>query len=634
MSLFSVATRPVETLASVPSRVEQPPQHSDCRPTRIRLSWKQPAANGAVTQAFTIRCLPENSAFVPVLELSVPVADIERVATATTLAGRELGKGGGARNKRQGVSGATTATGSVANATVDTAPAAGELTLHTSRKPKRGTTRVAAKGKRGSDSTKSGVISTPAPSSTDVYCAHTVDDLWPGEIYQFIVAAENRCGLGAFSSVSDYVKMESTAPDAPAAPVVVDVQKRQVEVEWEKPRCNGSEILQYTLEWTQDASVLQAKAAGVLAGASGVGTTASATSISKSTTPQVRTDGFVDTPRNSIVLLARSIAGTRCTLSGLEPGKPVRVWLSASNLIANKMCTSALSPPSDVVITLCDVPDALARPELLHSAPQPSGHTLVLAFTPPNCNGLAIESYDVLLFCEEEQFGISTRRVFRSFTRCPSECRVVNTGSNTSSSSSHEHCTFAIQKLRGKTFYSVQMCALNAIGAGQLSECSHLVSTWPATVPARLIDAPRLIDDVEPTKAVIAWGIPENDGGAPLVAFHVQYSMQPTDTVLTDDIDEYESCEYSTKSSVVRYKAPFDQEVTVHNGCELLATFLKPRFTYRFRIASSNTVGRSVFSKKSAPVHTPSLVEFTIARYFANRPLIEHEKTRYIQVRC
>ncbi|TYZ57439.1 hypothetical protein PybrP1_003679 [[Pythium] brassicae (nom. inval.)] len=623
-SPFSVATRPIETLASVPSRVEKPPQHSDCRATRIRLSWKQPPANGAAIQAFTIRCLPENSAFVPALELSVPVADLERVAAAAaaTTASRELSNGGVARAKKQSATGSTKATGSVATSGVDTAAsveaevdaaAATVLASHTSnKKPKRAMTMAVTTRKRTPDANKPGASSAPAPPSTDVYFAHTVGGLWPGEIYQFVAAAENRCGLGAFSYVSDYVKMESTAPDAPAAPVVVDVQRRQVGVEWAKPRCNGSEVLQYTLEWVQDMSLSQAEAAIVLSEPAGDGATVPNAHINESTAP-LRVDGLVDTTRSSIVLLARSIAGTRYTLTGLDPGKPLRVWLSASNLIDNKICTSALSPPSDVAVTLCDVPDAPARPELLHLTPQPSGHTLVLAFTPPKGNGLAIESYDVLLFCEEEQFGVSARRVCRDFKLCPSECGVANSNTISSSSSSSETIAFAIRKLRGATFYGVQLCALNALGAGPMSECSVLVSTRPATVPARMREPPVLASDVEPTKASIAWGIPENDGGAPLVAFHVQYSMQPTDTVLTDDIDEYEGYESST-SGVVRYKALFDQEVAVYNGRELLATFLRPKSTYRFRVASSNAVGRSAFSKKSAPVHTPSLVEFTIAR--------------------
>lgn len=626
-SPFSVATPPIETLAFVPSRIEPPLQYSDCRATRIRLSWQQPSANGALIQAFTLRCLPENSVFVPLLEVSVPVADLERVVTAATaLVSGDGSEGGGTRSKRhretaskkpsRPVVDTTTVLPAVneeADAVTSTTTPADDVRVSKAKKK-----RLTTAKKQATDAAKLGA----AAPSTDVCFAYVVSGLWPGEIYQFVAAAENRCGLGAFSAVSDYVKMDSTAPDPPAAPLITDVQKRQVDIEWEKPKSNGSEILQYTLEWVQDASVLQleAKSAAAEDGADasgGVGDSAS--------TPQSKLSREI--VRSSVVLLTRSIAGTRYTLQGLEPGKPLRVWLSASNLIDNKICTSELSAASDVAVTLCDVPDTPARPELLHSTPQPSGHTLVLAFTPPKCNGLEIESYDVLLFCEEQQFGITNRRVFRDFNLLPSECSGLSSAAN-----ENERCTFAIRKLRGKTFYGVQLCAVNALGAGIMSECSVLVNTQPATVPARILEPPALMSDVEPTQASIGWRMPEHDGGAPVVAFHVQYSMQPTATVLTNDIDEY-ACDEHSSSGATRYKALFDHEVTVYHDRELLMTFLKPKTTYRFRVASSNAVGRSAFSKKSAPVHTPSLVEFTIAQYFADRPLIEHKKARYIQVR-
>jgi hypothetical protein len=39
---------------------------------------------------------------------------------------------------------------------------------------------------------------------------YVVKDLFPGEIYQFVVAAENRCGLAEFSPFSDFIKMDPT----------------------------------------------------------------------------------------------------------------------------------------------------------------------------------------------------------------------------------------------------------------------------------------------------------------------------------------------------------------------------------------------------------------------------------------
>ncbi|KAJ0405422.1 hypothetical protein P43SY_005041 [Pythium insidiosum] len=59
---------------------------------------------------------------------------------------------------------------------------------------------------------------------------YTIQDLWPGEVYQFVVAAENRCGLGEFSPFSDYIKMKSTAPDAPERPTIPRIDKRDYSI--------------------------------------------------------------------------------------------------------------------------------------------------------------------------------------------------------------------------------------------------------------------------------------------------------------------------------------------------------------------------------------------------------------------
>lgn len=109
-------------------------------------------------------------------------------------------------------------------------------------------------------------------------------------------------------------------PPTSPKPEIVNVDKRQLEVQWVKPRCNGSDVLQYTLRWSQQV------------------------------------EDSSSTMEHTVDLLTRSIAGTKYTLTGLEPGSPVQVWVSASNLVDNKLLTSLESLPSDAVATLCDVP--------------------------------------------------------------------------------------------------------------------------------------------------------------------------------------------------------------------------------------------------------------------------------------
>uniref|UniRef100_K3WZT5 Fibronectin type-III domain-containing protein n=1 Tax=Globisporangium ultimum (strain ATCC 200006 / CBS 805.95 / DAOM BR144) TaxID=431595 RepID=K3WZT5_GLOUD len=578
-SPFSEATLPIETLAFVPSQIEQPVQYSDREAVCIRLSWKQPNANGAFIQSYTIRCVPENSVFVPALEMSIPSTDLEPAAPLASTDADIIGKKKATLTKGQGKTKRKKETALTG--------------------PREAKTMVAGSG---SDVKAIEPKSQQKLPSASIFYSVVVERLWPGEIYQFVVAAENRCGLGAFSRVSDYVKMDCIAPDPPPQPVIINIQKRQVDIVWEKPRCNGSEILQYTLEWVQYDQVKSIVVPGAR-NDNNSGTTSSYESA----------EAVVPDPvllvSNSIVLLTRSIPGTSYTLQGLEPGQPLRVWLSASNLIDNKICTSELSCASEVATTLCDVPDTPARPALI----QPSAHTLLLVFTPPKCNGLEIQSYDVTTYFEEVQFGITNRQVFREFKLWISDCEAIPNAGFASA--------FTIKKLRGSTYYSAELRAINELGASATSECSALVSTKPPTVPARMLEPP-VIRDIEPGRARITWAIPEYDGGAPLLAFHLQYSAQPNSTYSLNADNLGENI----------YKALFDQEVTIYHGQELLATFLRPKTTYRFRVASSNAVGKALFSKKSVAIHTPSLVEFTVTNYFADRPELEHVKARYIQV--
>jgi len=54
---------------------------------------------------------------------------------------------------------------------------------------------------------------------------------------------------------------------------------------------------------------------------------------------------------------------------------------------------------------------------------------------------------------------------------------------------------------------------------------------------------------------------------------------------------------------------------------------------YRFRVSPENRVGRATPSAWSSEAATPSLVEFTVTRYFAYRPPQEHAAARFIQRR-
>ncbi|KAG4042919.1 hypothetical protein PC123_g21605 [Phytophthora cactorum] len=510
-SEVSAATEPIETLAFIPSQIERSVQHDNRAATRITLSWTPPCPNGAAIVSYTIQCRPENSAFVPLREITVSVADLE--------VSYELPVHIGARRS------------TIA--------------------PKRENSRSALPP------------NDKQPSTSITTLSYTADELWAGEVYQFVVAASNRCGLGEFSRVSDYVKMDCTAPDQPEKPVIVSVDNREIEVQWEKPRCNGSEVLQYTLRWSQEI------------------------------------EGFPSTNEQSIVVLTRSIATTKYTVSGLEPGRPVKVWISASNLVDNKLLTSLESIPSDSVATLCDVPNTPAAPELL----DPSAYTLVLAWTSPKRNGLPIDGYNVILYSEETQFGVRVRQLYREISLKPHDLHQPSANSPI--------VTFILRQLRGGTFYSAAISAFNRLGSSSVSDACVPVQTSASTVPDAIPEAPT-VSDVTPTSAIVTWEPPAHDGGSALRGFHVEYSV---------------------RSNRNEAKMERGGDIRVSHGLGLNATFLKPHRLYRFRVSPENRVGRAVPSAWSDEFATPSLVEFTVTRYFACRPPEEHNAARYIQRR-
>ncbi|KAE9010176.1 hypothetical protein PR002_g15422 [Phytophthora rubi] len=555
-SAFSAATEPVETLAFIPSRIDRPVQHENREATRITLSWTAPCPNGAAILSYTIQCRPENSVFVPVREVTLPVDEINVAVVEPP----NLSSTGSTRRS------------SAAPRTLKTKDAAITAQVGDSKhRSKAVKTKSAANSSSSrtlakvSSLKKTGALALPTRAVATL--SYTVDELWAGEVYQFVVAASNRCGLGEFSRVSDYVKMDCMAPDQPEKPEIVSVDQRQIDVQWVKPRCNGSEVLQYTLRWCQQ--------------------------VEDSLIPKEQT----------IDLLTRSIAGTKYTLSSLEPGSPVQVWVSASNLVDNKLLTSLESLPSDAVATLCDVPGKPEAPDLV----EPTAHTLLLTWTPPKRNGLPIDAYDVALYSEDTQFGVRVRQLSREFTLKPQDLLQLSSDART--------VAFLLRHLRGDTFYSATVSACNSLGASGVSVACVPVQTRAPIVPDAIPEAP-IVSDVTPTSVVVTWKLPSHDGGAALRGFHVEYSVR-------------------SNRSDGRFEVKMESggDVTVSRGLELRATFLKPHRVYRFRVSPENRVGRASPSAWSEEFATPSLVEFTVTRYFAYRPPEEHAAARYIQRR-
>jgi hypothetical protein len=227
-----------------------------------------------------------------------------------------------------------------------------------------------------------------------------------------------------------------------------------------------------------------------------------------------------------------------------------------------------------------------------------------------------------VLYGEETEFSVTVKRVLREFTVFPADYLP----SASPEQQTDRSVAFKVENLRGGCFYSADLRAVNALGVGSASECSVPASTLPATAPAWIPAAPE-VADVTPTCATLTWQPPMDDGGAPMTSYQLQLASYiappPSSMPLTPQL-EYESDE----EDCVDEKNLFDGEPT------WAATCLRPKRVYRFRVAARNAVGPAVFSPWSRAIFTPSLVEFTVSTYFANRPAVEHAKARVLQVRA
>ncbi|ETV98247.1 hypothetical protein H310_08965 [Aphanomyces invadans] len=529
-SAFSVPTMPVETVAYRPSTIKKPCRVSDVGTRSVVLEWFVPSANGARISHYHVRCIPEDPLHIDAtvdVTVSVEAIAAEHQAAQDAIQADKDRKDKvrearrlAAKTKRR------------------------QTCIERSDKLRQQSERRVERLATGGASTAAVTAHVAPEPFTLKYTIHCVQ---PGMIYQFQIAAENRCGVGDYNVPSSYVKTISCAPDAPAAPTIGNVASHSVDMTWVKPRHNGSDIVHYTLEWAQDGRDVE-----------------------------------------STIVLARSLPSTLYTITALDAGRSMRVRLQASNVIDKKVLDSPFSPWSDIVATLPSVPAAPAMPVLTAA----TSHTLTMTFHAPCDNGQPILRYYVMVFVDDDSYGVASRRFVEQIV-WPVDALHGAIGLY----------EMNLVGLRGTKRYVVSISAENALGKGDFSPVSHALATKPAIVPD-VVPAPKVLN-VEPTKVDLEWTVPSHDGGSPLIAYSIDYS--------TND-------------------GPFESEFKLHRmDTRLTLDFLKPKTTYSFRVAAVNAAGMATYSTPTAKTVTPSLVEHTLRQYFLHRPPEEHNAATSIQ---
>ncbi|OQR86746.1 hypothetical protein ACHHYP_10002 [Achlya hypogyna] len=531
---YSVSSIPTATLAYRPSKIKKPCSVSHVLTRSVVLEWLPPLANGSPITHYHFRCAPEDAfGNDTTITVVVPIEDIhgqnqaERDAIAA-----------GASGRPSKVSRVAAEVVRKAQERADRQAAKAQIlrsakSLERSRKLQLQARARLEKLQRQQE--------LAVPVATVKYTLHCVQ---PGTIYQFQAAAQNRCGIADFSVPSMYIKTASCEPDAPTQPTISHITPYSVQLNWVKPRTNGSEVVHYTIVYEHNGAT------------------------------------------TTTVVLARSLAATAYTLSPLLAGKTIRARLSATNVIDKKVHDSPVSEWSDEATTLPTVPSAAAQPILMN----PTSHSLTFSFSAPNANGLPIRSYLATLFLEDTAFGVVSHRFVRQF-----EWHDLGEGPD-----------FAVPvlELTAATAYVMSVAAENALGKGDYSPLSASVRTKTAVVPAALLQAP-VLSDVQPTSAVLHWTRPVHNGGSALVGYNVQYSTPGSD--------------------VVNLRFP-------RLDLQMRLDFLKPKTSYTFAVAGINGIGSAAYSLPSVTLTTPSLVEYTVRVYFANRPKEEHDAAARVQV--
>jgi hypothetical protein len=152
-----------------------------------------------------------------------------------------------------------------------------------------------------------------------------------------------------------------------------------------------------------------------------------------------------------------------------------------------------------------------------------------------------------------------------------------------------------IYALFSKSYYEFQVAAINANGQGTCGKPSQPILTAPAVVPSRPFDVK--VSEITPATVVLKWDIlgdfwkeRESAGnGAEIQGYKVQRQ---------DDDGRW-----GEQFMAERYETT----VKVERG-------LKPKVTYRFRIAAFNSVGDGHFSEPTESFQCPTKVDFVLSQ--------------------
>lgn len=377
---------------------------------------------------------------------------------------------------------------------------------------------------------------------------HVVNGLKPGTRYTFHTIAISAVGVSTPSNPSQIVRTHLEIPGPPSFPEVISVTDISADIVFTPPE--EGEVTEYrcfaTIEGGNQERVVPMRELA----------------------SQAAKDGFIT-----------------ARILDLDPCQVYRLAVQARNDAG----WGPLGGRSLVVETLVGVASAPGRPEVTEI----HGDSVRLLWEGPrDSRGGSISQYIVFV---------------RSFASGTEEERVVGAEEGLTVLGLNQ--SVFIRGLQPTTLYTFRVAAVNEAGRGSISEESSEIRT-ASVVPSRpgrpISSSLRPGSDVAlPGSLWISWGVPEDDGGSPLLGYRVLIMRLKEDVESPDSADEER--EDQDNGDVLEIGVQ-DFPTSPGQPCEVREiTDLQPGALYAFRVQAMGKAGASMLSARSHAHYAPDL---------------------------
>lgn len=424
--------------------------------------------------------------------------------------------------------------------------------------------------------------------------SYKIDNLQEGCFYYFCVLAVNEFGAGLPAETTEAVKM-SEAPLPPGKITLSDVSCSSARLSWEKPdHDGGSKITCYIVEmqakgdetWTicSEGKALEATINGLtkereyffrVSAVNEKGKSEPKSLLAPVTMKNTSAEPIIDLLSNTFSVKAGNDLKIDFPFKGVPP--PTAAWKKDGNMLRETSRVNVTTSDTSSQIVIKDatkVDTGVYEVTLTNSAGTTSAEIFVNVFERPGppsdlCVDEVSADFVTLSWKPPNYTGgcqISNYVVEKRDTGSTIWQTVSATVARTS---------IKISRLSQGTEYQFHVAAENRYGRSRFVESEPVVAQYPFKPPG----PPTNLHVVQATKSVmiIAWSKPDNDGGSPIIGYHIECKDQ---------------------SSILWTK--LNRNPVTENHFKV--TSVEEGLIYEFRVCAENMAGVGPCSKASEPV--------------------------------